>query len=237
MKQPYWRRFLICIAGLAILSLSNVLGVKAGSAGANAWTTLSIGIAGLTKTSFGTANLAVGLAIIGIDLLGKGKLGVGTLMNAFLVSWFSDIFLKLLWFIPEASNQAIGVVYTLTAQFLGAFSTILYMTAGLGCGPRDTLMVLIGQKFPRAPIGIVKFSIEIAALTVGVLLGAPFGIGTVLIMALQAGIFQFACRVTRYEPRAIVHEDVLQTVGGLMRAVKPQNRSKSKEVDAPWHRK
>ena len=220
MSQPYWKRFLICVTGLVIFSLGNFLGVKAGSAGTNAWTTLSVGIAGLAEISFGTANLAVGLAIIGIDLLGKGKLGVGTLMNAFLISWFSDVFLELLHFIPEASSQTVGVVYTLAAQFLGAFSTILYMTAGLGCGPRDTLMVIIGRKFPGAPIGVVKFSIEIAALTVGVLLGAPFGIGTVLIMALQAGIFQFACKVTRYEPRAIVHEDIPQTVRGLLRRIK-----------------
>ena len=216
MKQPYWKRFLICLAGLAIFALGNYMGVKAGSAGSNAWTTLSLGLADLFGTTFGTANLAVGLVIIGIDLLGKGKLGVGTLMNAVLISWFSDVFLRILQFIPQAPNQFVGVLYTLTAQFLGAFSTILYMTAGLGCGPRDTLMVLIGRRFPRAPIGLVKFCIEVLALTAGVLLGAPFGVGTILIVILQASIFQLACKLTRYEPRAIVHEDVRETLQGLL---------------------
>ena len=46
---------------------------------------------------------------------------------------------------------------------------------------------------------------------VGVLMGAPFGIGTVLIMLLQAAIFQFACKVTHYEPRSVTHEDLLDT--------------------------
>ena len=48
-------------------------------------------------------------------------------------------------------------------------------------------------------------------LIVGVLLGAPFGLGTVLVIVLQASIFQLACRVTNIEPRNIVHEDFAAT--------------------------
>ena len=72
-------------------------------------------------------------------------------------------------------------------------------------------MVIVGRKFPKAPIGTVKFGLEIAVLVVGIVLGAPFGIGTVLVMALQAAIFQFVCRICRYEPRDIVHEDFADT--------------------------
>ena len=85
------------------------------------------------------------------------------------------------------------------------------MTAGLGCGPRDTLMIIIGRKMPKAPIGTVKFCLEAAALLVGILMGAPFGLGTVLVMVLQASIFQLACKITRYEPRAVTHEDLVDT--------------------------
>ena len=89
------------------------------------------------------------------------------------------------------------------------------MLPALGAGPRDTLMILVGKKFPNIPIGTVKFSLEIAVLLVGFLMGAPFGLGTVLIMVLQASIFQFACKVTRYEPRSVTHEDVLDTIRRL----------------------
>ena len=54
------------------------------------------------------------------------------------------------------------------------------MWPGLGCGPRDTLMVIIGKRFPKAPIGFIKFCMELVVLLIGVLLGAPFGLGTVL---------------------------------------------------------
>jgi uncharacterized membrane protein YczE len=212
MAKEYAKRFLICALGLAIFAVGNVFGVRAGSAGTNAWNTLALGITDATPISFGTATLLISITIIVIDVIFKGKIGFGTLMNALLIATFSDIFLKLLSFIPAAPNQFVGVLYTLFGQTLISFATIMYMSPGLGCGPRDTLMVIIGKHFPKAPIGAVKFGIEIAVLLIGVLLGAPFGIGTVLIMALQASIFQLACKVCRYEPRDAVHEDIPQTL-------------------------
>jgi len=79
-----------------------------------------------------------------------------------------------------------------------------------------------GKLFPQIPIGIVKFAIEIAALLAGIIMGASFGIGTVLVIALQASFFQFACRVCRFEPRDTVIEDVRDTVQRIMQA-KPEN--------------
>lgn len=212
MAKEYAKRLTVCILGLALFGLGNLFGVLAGSAGTNAWNTLALGISDQTGISFGTATFAVSLIIILIDLFGKGKLGFGTVLNVILISAFSDLFLNWFRFIPAASGAWAGVAYTLLGQTILSFATIVYMSPGLGCGPRDTLMILIGQKVPRAPIGAVKFGIEIAALFTGFLLGAPVGVGTLLVMALQAGIFQFACKVTRYEPRQVRHEDVTDTL-------------------------
>lgn len=211
MLKEYAKRLTICILGLALFGLGNLFGVLAGSAGTNAWNTLALGISDQTGISFGTSVFAVSLVIILIDLFGKGKLGFGTILNVILISVFSDLFLNCFRFIPAAPNAWVGAFYTLLGQTILSFATIVYMSPGLGCGPRDTLMILIGQKFPKAPIGAVKFGIEIAALFAGFLLGAPVGVGTLLVMALQASIFQFACKVTHYEPRRVSHEDVVDT--------------------------
>lgn len=58
---------------------------------------------------------------------------------------------------------------------------------------------------------MVKFCLEAGALAFGFLMGAPFGIGTVLVMLLQASLFQLACRAVQYEPRSVSHEDILCT--------------------------
>ena len=212
MRKKYIRRFLLCALGLACFSVGNVFGVHAGSAGTNAWNTLALGISGTTSLSFGTVTLLISVLVIVIDIIFKGRIGFGTLMNALLISWFSDLLLGIFDFLPYAQNQFIGAALTIIGQTIISFSTILYMWPGLGCGPRDTLMVIIGKRFPKAPIGFIKFCMELVVLLIGVLLGAPFGLGTVLIMALQATIFQFASRICHYDPRNFVHEDIFDTI-------------------------
>ncbi len=215
MFKEYAKRLLICVIGLCFYGLGNACGVMAGSAGTNAWNTLAIGFTDIFGISFGTASFVISLAIIIFDIIGRGKIGIGTVLNIFIISIFSDLWIKFLSALPIPSNMAIGVVYTLLGQIVISFSTILYMKPALGCGPRDTLMVILGKKLPKIPIGAVKFGIELAVLGIGVLMGAPFGIGTVLVMALQASIFQFACRLCRFEPRDLKHEDFLDTIRRL----------------------
>jgi len=210
--KEYTKRFSVCISGLALYGFANFLGVKAGVAGTNAWSTLSLGLSNSFEISFGTATLMISIGIILIDLIGKGKLGFGTFLNALLIPLFSDLFLAIFSFIPEATNPFIGSILTLSGQIVNAFATIVYMSPALGCGPRDTLMIIIGKKFPKAPIGAVKFGIEITVLCIGFLFGAPLGFGTVLVLLLQASIFQLACKIARYEPRSVTHEDIIDTI-------------------------
>lgn len=211
MLKEYCSRIIVCLSGLVLYALGNYFGVIAGSAGTNGWNTLAIGLANTSGISFGRAVFYVSAIILVIDFLGKGKLGVGTFMNAFIVPLASDIFLESITFMPEAKSTALGVFYTLLGQMIIAFATVIYMRPGLGAGPRDTLMVITGKLVPGTPIGIVKFALEIAALLAGVIMGAAFGIGTVLVIALQASFFQFACKVCRFEPRDVVNEDLADT--------------------------
>lgn len=211
MVREYLGRIVICITGLALYALGTVFGVFAGDAGTNGWNTLAIGLSNITGMTFGTAVFAIGAVLLVIDFLGKGKLGLGTFMNVLLIPWMSDILLKLLSFIPDPPNVFTGVLYTLAGQMIIAFATVIYMRPALGAGPRDTLMVVTGKLMPGLPIGAVKFALEIAALLAGVIMGAAFGIGTVLVIALQASFFQFACKVCGFEPRDIKNEDLADT--------------------------
>ena len=212
MLKSYIRRTALCILGLALCSFSNVISVKAGVVGTNAWNTLALGISGASGISFGGASLLINGVVIAIDIIGRGKLGFGSVLNALLIPWFSDVFLVMFDFLPAAPNQVWGMAYTLFAQLWLSFAVIVYMKAALGCGPRDTLMVIIGKKMPRAPIGIAKLVLEMVVLIIGTVLGAPFGLGSVMVLLLQASMFQFACFVFRYEPRSVNHESFRDTI-------------------------
>ncbi len=218
--KAYCKRFLFCILSLVLYGFGCFLGVKAGAAGTNAWSTLALGLADVSRMTYGTATFLIGVVIIGIDFLGKGKIGFGTLLNATLVPIFSDIFLACFSFLPNPSNMISGALCSLAGQVVISFATILYLQPQLGAGPRDTLMIIVGKKMPKVPIGTVKLGLEAMALLGGLLLGAPFGLGTVLVMVLQASIFQLACRITRYEPRSVSHENILDTCRGILSKTK-----------------
>ena len=84
MAREYFKRIIICIAGLALYALGTVFGVFAGSAGTNGWNTIALGLSKTTGISFGTAVLTVSVVILIIDFFGKGKLGLGTFYHGCL---------------------------------------------------------------------------------------------------------------------------------------------------------
>jgi hypothetical protein len=65
------------------------------------------------------------------------------------------------------------------AVVFNAFSTVLYVGAGLGPGPRDGLMTGLVVR-TGVSVRVVRTTIEATVLTVGWLLGGTVGVGTVL---------------------------------------------------------
>ncbi|MBR0373419.1 MAG: hypothetical protein IJH91_02690 [Mogibacterium sp.] len=212
MGKEYLKRFTICILGLVLCALSNYFGAKAGAAGTSGWNTLALGISAMTGLTMGRSALIVSLVVITIDIIFKGKFGFGTLLNIFLIAYFTDVFIAGLTFIPDPPNVFVGTIYAFLCMIFMAFGMIVYMSPGLGAGPRDTLMVIVGNRFPKAPIGAARFATEIAVMIIGVLMGASFGIGTVLSITLQSSIFQLACRICHFEPRNIHNENIKDTI-------------------------
>ena len=83
------------------------------------------------------------------------------------------------------------------------------MCAQQCCGPRDSLLVGLGKRMPKVPIGIVEIILWAAVLLMGYLLGGPVGIGT-LISTFGAGlVMQLVYNIIRFEPRDLRHRDVL----------------------------
>ena len=57
-----------------------------------------------------------------------------------------------------------------------AYTQYTYMSASLGCGPRDTLLVALAKRAGRIPIGVVSITLLSLATFIGWLLGGPVGI-------------------------------------------------------------
>ena len=83
----------------------------------------------------------------------------------------------------------------LGAVVLNAISTVLYIGAGLGPGPRDGLMTGLVARTGLS-VRLVRTSIEATVLTVGWLLGGTVGIGTVFYAFGIGPLVQLVLRLT-----------------------------------------
>lgn len=211
MVKEYVRRFLICIPGLLLCGIGYYFTIQAVSIGIGAWETLQTGLSMRTGISYGNCTVMVSFLVILIDVFLKGKLGFGTFMNAVLIGKTVDLIKACFDFLPPAHSLPQGLLYLLAGQVIVAAGTVLYMKAALGCGPRDTLMVELGRRFPKANIGLVRFFIDISVFFCGALLGAPYGWGTVFAISCNSFILQGVFKLLRFESRNLQHESLADT--------------------------
>ena len=197
--------------GLIVCGTGSYCTVQASAIGIGAWETFQTGLSLSTGILYGNCTVIVSFAIILIDLLLKGKIGIGTLFNAVIIGKTVDFWHIAFDFLPQAQTIPVGLCYLLLGQLLNAFGMVLYMTPALGCGPRDTLMVILAKRFPNVNIGIVRFCIEMCAFFAGVLLDAPYGWGTVFAIASTSFVMQGIFKLCRFRAREVQHENLADT--------------------------
>jgi uncharacterized protein len=167
------------VFGLFLFAVGVVL-ILESELGLSPWDVLNQGIAKHTPLSFGMANVAVGLFVLGLGWLLGGRPGVGTVANAVLVGTFIQG-LTAIGAVTSLSHDGLAVripLLLLGITLIGPASAF-YIGADLGAGPRDTLM-LVGARRTGQRIGVVRAALELTALAIGIVLGGTFGVGTVL---------------------------------------------------------
>ena len=207
------RRLLLTALGLFVFSVGEYLTIRA-NIGLSPWSCLSMGASGHLPLSYGTTHVCISLLIVVIDLLLGERIGFGTILDALEVGVCVDL-LTALNLVPEMNSLPGGIAVMCAGLLIMAFGQFIYMKQGLGCGPRDSLVVGLGRRVPKVPIGAVEVAVLALALLAGWALGGPVGVGTVL-SAFGVGIaMQLVFRLLRFEPRSVTHEHMLQTLKGL----------------------
>lgn len=199
------KRTTVTTLGLLIFSVGYYLSIQA-NIGLNPWSAFSMGISGVSGLSFGDVSVITSVVILVIDVILKEKIGVATIIDAVLVGKFIDLFI---WLdpIPMLNNFGAGVAVLMVGQVFISIGSYFYIKPGLGCGPRDALMVAIGKRMPKLPIGLARGMIEGSALLVGWLCGAKVGIGTVISVFGISFILDYTFRILRFDVKSVVHED------------------------------
>jgi len=209
--QIYLKKFIRLIFGIYIYALGLVLCIYA-NIGLAPWDAFAIGISKVAGISYGNVSILIGITIvIALFFLLKEKIGFGTILNAILIGFFSDLIIDSK-IIPYMQNFFTGVLMLVTGQVLACIASYLYIGVGLGAGPRDSLMIGLGKKFSNIPIGIVRGSIEATVLFIGWILGAKVGLGTVIYVFSIGFLLQTTFKLLKFDVKSVVHESVFDTI-------------------------
>lgn len=207
-----WLRIVL---GLLVFSLGVHLTIYA-NIGLAPWDCLGMGMANHTPFNYGVSMTIIAVTVLIIDIILKERIGFGTIIDAFLTGNFIQAFNSLNPF-PENKSTRLGIALMLVGFVFMALGMWIYMKAEQGCGPRDALMVGLGKRLPKIPIGIVEIMMLAVVLLAGYLLGGPVGIGT-LISTFGAGlVMQLVYTLIKFEPRKLKHKDVVTLAKVLFR--------------------
>jgi uncharacterized membrane protein YczE len=141
-----------------------------------------LGLARVSGVSIGVATGATALAAVFVARALGVRPGLGTLVNAICLGFCVDGALAV---VPVAPSWGRGAVYFAIGIMLLGLGTGLYLSAGLGSGPRDSLMLALAAR-PGWTTGRARVVIELLVLGCGLLLGGRAGVGT-LVYALSIG--------------------------------------------------
>ena len=202
-----WLRIVL---GLLVFSLGIHLTIFA-NVGLLSWDCLGMGISYHTPLNYGLSMTAISVTVLIIDLLLRERIGFGTIIDALLTGNFVQMYNDLNPF-PLNENFWIGILILLAGLIVAALGMWIYMAAGQCCGPRDALLVGLGKRLPKMPIGLVEILIFGAVLLIGWLLGGPVGIGT-LIGTFGIGFaIQLVFSLVGFEPRNVRHRSVREAL-------------------------
>ena len=168
-------RVLILFFGLAIFGLGDSLLVQ-GNVGNAPWTVFSQGLTLKTGMSIGWATFVISVFVLLIWIPLNEKPGLGTLSNIVLIATFIEVGTHIF---PQQNSTLSGILFSLTGIALVGLGSALYITCGLGPGPRDGAMTGIHYK-TGIRVGRVRLGIEVVVLIIGWLMGGTVGIGTAL---------------------------------------------------------
>ena len=181
-----WLRALLLTIGIILLGVGGSFTVQS-NLGTAPWTVLAQGISVQTGLPLGVSFFLVSLTLFLMWIPLSLKPAYGTIANTIFFAAGLQIGVD---YIPTPANAFMAYLLLLFGIFITGAGGAMYITCGLGTGPRDGIMLAF-TGIAKMPFTVVRAIIEIFVLTVGYFLGGDVGIGTVIIALLIGRSFSF----------------------------------------------
>ena len=169
------RRVPQLLIGLVLYGASLAMMVR-GSLGLAPWDVLHSGFIRHVPMTIGQAVVLFSFVVLLLWIPLREKPGIGTIANAIIVGLAADAALARL---VEPDALWLRVVLLVAGVVLNAAATALYIGSQFGRGPRDGLMTGLARRTGLS-LRLVRTSLEVTVVAIGLLLGGVLGLGTVL---------------------------------------------------------
>ena len=201
-----WLRILF---GLAVYSFGVHLTIAA-NIGLAPWDCLGMGIAKHTPLNYGSSMVLISVTAVLIQLVLRENIGFATILDAVITGNLTQLLND---YSPYPENHSIwlGIVLMLFGFLFISLGMYLYMSAEQGCGPKDGLLIAIGKRMPKIPIGVVEILLWAVVTFAGWFLGGTVGIGTIISVFVGGVVMHLFYTVIHFEPRKLRHRSIKDT--------------------------
>ncbi len=168
-------RISVLTFGLSVFGIGEAFLLQSGI-GNSPWTVLAEGLSLHLPIPIGGATALISCIVLLLWIPLKEKPGFGTILNILVIAGALQIGIAI---IPHQNNFLFGLIFALIGIGAVGIGSGIYITCGLGPGPRDGLMTALHNR-TGIRVGRVRLTLEILVLSSGWLLGGTVGIGTAL---------------------------------------------------------
>ncbi|ADV67281.1 YczE/YyaS/YitT family protein [Deinococcus maricopensis] len=179
---PTAARSALLLVGLLLFGASVRLMLDA-RVGVGPWDALNAGLVQHVPITFGQGSILIGAVLVALAYAWlRVRPGLGTVLNMVLIGVFIDLLAP---FSPHPTALPVQWAQFAFGVLLMGFATGTYIASRFGAGPRDGLVLGLGERYAW-PVARVRTGVELLVVAVAVVLGGPVGWGT-LAFALSIG--------------------------------------------------
>ena len=170
------RKFIILFLASIIMSFGISLYLKA-DLGVDPITTFASGVANVFNVIIGRGSqISMTLFLIIIFIIDKKRIGIGTLVNAYLTGELLNLFMRLN---INTSSLGIRLILLSAGIILFGIGLAMFVISELGEGPVDAIILIFTDKY-KLSFQKSKTIGDFILVVAGYLMGSSIGLGTIL---------------------------------------------------------
>ena len=208
-KKVNSRKILQVFTGTFIIALAISLIVQ-GKYGADTISVFILGIMNHVNLPFGVLSILINSCILVIAFaFAKNQLGIGSIINATFLGLFILLLEMPISFVMQF--QVVNYFVLIIGPILFGIGSAIYVAANQGSAALECLSIIIVNRNERLSLKVARIILEAVLVVLGILLGASFGIGTLLCVLIIGPVMERTLNILQSKSLRKVSDEEVPT--------------------------